>query len=69
MTILDLTTSEALRARIFESLDQAIKNDYDFEDDPPEEIADDLVNCDAELENQEPQNLLPHVEAWLARRL
>lgn len=62
-----------LRATVFESLNNAVENGF-FDEGrylhgaTAEAIVNDLKDCDAECEPVPADELLPHVEAWLAER-
>ena len=56
---------DALRAIVFESLDNAVENGYLFEGWTAEEIADDLVTYCSTVSPYTTDDLTPHVNAWL----
>lgn len=62
-----------VRATVFYSLNNAEENGF-FEEGfylhgaTVEAIVDDLKECDAECEAVPAEELIPHVEAWLAER-
>lgn len=49
---------------IAQSLDNAIKNDYDFTTFTALEIAQDLNQYDSQFEGEEPLELVPAVISW-----
>jgi ribosome-binding protein aMBF1 (putative translation factor) len=55
-----------LKNRVFESLDNAIVNGYELLEWSDQDIADDLHEYDAELENVDSAELLPLVAEWRA---
>lgn len=57
-----------LQKDIFEALDNARENGFDFKTNgwPPEEIAEDLIEFDSIFEGANPSDLIPHIETWLA---
>lgn len=62
-----------LRQRVFENLDSALENDAFGEDGglygyTPREIAGDMVAYADDVGDEEPEALVPHVEAWLLEK-
>lgn len=61
-----MNTPDAVQVEVFTALSTAVnENSYSFDDMSPREIAVDLISFDSELENFEPEDLVPYVEAWL----
>lgn len=58
-----------LEAKVHEALDNAYSNGYVgfLRDSSHKEIAIDLVDRNAALENEEWPSLMPHIRSWLAR--
>lgn len=54
--------------QVRESLEAAAKNGFDFAGWTDEAIAEDLVQFDPELEDQDPVDLVPAVRAWRAKK-
>lgn len=54
-----------LRQHVFEALNNAIENGYDLRQWSAEQIIDDLNRYAADLEAYMPEELRPHIEAWL----
>ena len=56
-----------MRKTVFEALDNAVENDTDFSQfgGSVKALAEDLVMCCAEVEDEHPDDLIPHVQAWL----
>jgi hypothetical protein len=55
-----------LKTQVFEALDTATKeNDFSYFGMTPLEVADDIVEFNATFENVQPEELVPHIEAWL----
>lgn len=55
----------ALAERVFRALDHALENGYEnFLQLPATEVANDLLDYDADLENEDPAKLAPLVSAW-----
>ena len=46
------------------SLNNAVDNGYDEIDEDSGAVAEDMVQCDADLENVPPALLIPHIEYW-----
>lgn len=60
-----------MHAHIFELMDNAKDNGYDFsalaaDKEAPLRIAEDMIMSDPDLEDEEPEVLIPHVKAWIA---
>ena len=52
---------------VWRALDHALHNDYfQFLENPVGEIAEDLIQYDADLEDCEPHSLIPAVREWFA---
>jgi len=51
-----------------EALNHALVNGYDLKDWAAIAIACDLIDRDQDCEGAHPDDLLPHVNAWLASR-
>ena len=59
---------DPLEAAVFDSLDAAVKNGYsDFLKSDSDLIAQDLADCDADLEGIDVKRLRGLVEKWKAR--
>lgn len=58
--------TQELRARVFESLNNAGENGYDFRGCDAEGVILDLQSYDADCDTQPASRLRPHVVAWLA---
>ncbi|AZO48072.1 hypothetical protein [Mesorhizobium sp. M4B.F.Ca.ET.058.02.1.1] len=59
-----------LREKVFENLQHA-KENGDFEPggflhgETVEQLADDMVAYAADVEDEDPKDLIPHIQAWL----
>jgi len=53
-----------IRSAVFEALDNAAKNGFDMKEYENGVIIQDLLDCDADLEDLPFDALLPHVRAW-----
>lgn len=62
-------TPEELPAAVAASLDSAVANGYDLPDWTALQIAEDMAEYDSAVEGIPVEELLPHVEAWLATTL
>lgn len=58
----------ALRKRVFEALNNARANGYEFVGMSHEDIAVDLATYDADLENEDTDALAEHVGAWMLEK-
>jgi hypothetical protein len=67
----------SLRDQVFQSCDRAVENGYveNFEqtgksiyDVDPRVLAVDTLDCDADFEGLEVEDLLPHIVEWQATR-
>lgn len=59
---------QRLRAAVFEALNNAVINGYDFDGWTAEAVAQDLINYDSDLEGCEIDELLPFVIEWRKTR-
>ena len=62
--------TEKLMEKVYQALDHAVENGYDMSLTSWKDsmaIAEDLVEFDAELEEYDPEQLLPHVEHWMLK--
>ena len=50
--------------RVHVALDNALANDFDLRRNDPREVAEDLVQNDAELEDEDPKDLVTHIKSW-----
>lgn len=57
---------DTLRARVFQALNNAVTNGYPMKDMPPDAIAEDLVQMDADIEGENVSDVQEHVSEWLA---
>lgn len=57
-----------LREHVFAACDNAMSNEYPINEWPAYAIVADMLYCDAGCEGLSPDELTPHVEAWLAAR-
>jgi len=55
---------ENLAKLVSEALDNALDNGYDLSKMTLEQIADDLLEFDADLEGCTAEQLIPHIQAW-----
>ena len=53
-----------LKELVFEALNNALENEYDFRLTNPVEVAADLVDYDASFEYDRPVDLVVHIVAW-----
>jgi hypothetical protein len=58
---------DVARERVFEALDNARENGYDFRFTEPEAVATDLGTYDADLQG-EGERLIPHIREWQASK-
>ena len=56
-----------LRRAVFEALDNAIANGFTMTAMTNDQIAVDLKDCDADLENVAESDLVPIIEEWRAQ--
>lgn len=63
-----LHPQDTLRARVFQSLENAVVNGYPMEDTAPSDIAEDLVWLDADIEGENVKDVQEHVSEWLATK-
>lgn len=57
------------KSQVYESLDNAMDNGYDeLLVLTPEEIAHDIRDNDAQLEDTKAEHLIPHIKAWLKEK-
>lgn len=54
-----------LEKLVHENLDNALENGYDLTGWLPREIAEDITECCADLEDRKHDDLIPHIESWL----
>lgn len=66
---------ESLETIVHRALDNAHENGYIDIDThgnlgnwSKEELANDLIDCDAECAEHERDALIPHIESWIAKR-
>lgn len=57
-------TRNEIRELVFQAMDNACDNGYDEAQDDPLAVAIDICDCDADLENEEPETLVPYVQEW-----
>lgn len=55
-----------LRAKVFAALQTAVQNGFDMRDKAPEFIAQDLLDCDADMEGEDYAEVKEYVSEWLA---
>jgi hypothetical protein len=53
-----------IREQVFRAMDNARDNGYDESHTDPLDVAMDIVTCDADLEREEPETLVPYVREW-----
>jgi hypothetical protein len=54
------------KKELFNSLDNAVENDYDIMNDDPKDIADDIGNYDISFEGVLPKELISWIKEWIA---
>jgi hypothetical protein len=62
--------AHGIKALVFQALDNARENGYSFPEMTFAQIAEDIVECDAELENTAVDIVEPYVrDYWLERKV
>lgn len=56
--------TETLKERVFRALDTAATNGYQMARVPTDEVALDLISCEADLETEDPEEIYPFVREW-----
>ena len=54
-----------LRAKLFESLNNAVDNGYELREWSAEDIADDVSEYDPQFEDVDTATMIPIIEEWL----
>lgn len=57
-------SDDQARQTVFEALERALDNDYDFSETDPKKVAEDLVQCDSDFDGVSPKDLVEHIKAW-----
>jgi hypothetical protein len=62
---ISLELCEQIQSRVNESLDNAVENGYEIDKNDVVSVVNDLIEFDADLEDKNPDELIPYVQRWL----